>query len=107
MLTCCLGQVECKRAEPRDAQALVTDAPGMMMLAQAPDGTVGLVPAQQAAGSTLICPSGAEFSGAYRTMAPEMMQQAVQGKRFLISSGNMDYGRGLQSLSAGATLMTS
>lgn len=87
MLTCCLGQVECKRAEPRDAQALVTDAPGMMMLAQAPDGTVGLVPAQQAAGSTLICPSGAEFSGAYRTMAPEMMQQAVQGGVRLMMPG--------------------
>lgn len=82
MLTGCLGQVECKRAEPRDAQALLTEAPGMMMLAQAPDGTVGLVPAQQAAGSTLICPPGAELGGAYRTLAPEMMQSAVQGKKF-------------------------
>lgn len=83
MLTGCLGQVECKRAEPRDAQALVTDAPGMMMLAQAPDGTVGLVPAQTAAGSTLFCPPGAELAGAYRTMAPEMMQPSMQGKRCL------------------------
>jgi len=54
--------VECKRAEPKDAvsspmSGAATAAGGAMILAQAADGTVGLVPASalQASASLLQC----------------------------------------------------
>jgi len=61
-LLLCFKQVECKRAEPKDAMSSqlagdTVSAGGAMVLAQAADGSVGLVPASalQVSPSLLQC----------------------------------------------------
>jgi hypothetical protein len=91
--------VECKRAEPKDATAqtlsIEQPAAGAMVLAQAPDGTVGLVPAhafgsagavpgtqsymypgQPGAGMALVSP--ADIAGYRATGLPhDLLQQSA------------------------------
>ena len=93
-------QVECKRAEPKDAMSsqMVADtaaAGGAMILAQAADGSVGLVPASalQVSPSLLQCNaamgpaaaaggvgllSSADLSAAAATYRPQdLLQQSI------------------------------
>jgi RNA-binding protein Musashi len=86
-------QVECKRAEPKDASArLLTDsASAAMVLAQAPDGTVALVPAHAlntaASGQNIysqtasVCPT--DLASYRAAMSQELSSVMQPGMRFM------------------------